>query len=77
VIDPILCCFYCGEILPNLTEKQIKTFGKPECCGEFMMPIDRNKIHCILKAFNKIKINLEKELVSGFGCEQYVEKLNE
>ena len=65
-IDGVAICIYCGFFLdtyPN--EKQMKIFGKPRCCDYDMLKIERNKLHTIVRAIDKLKGNLESELLKG------------
>jgi chemotaxis receptor (MCP) glutamine deamidase CheD len=56
------------------TPAQIKMFGKPKCCeDEEMIKIPSKNLHAVIKALAQLKVNLEKELVEGFNCAQYLE----
>ena len=72
--DPFNVCLYCGSTQEPLTEAQERIFGKSECCGELMHQVDRNRIHELLKGLDALKTTFERELVKGFGCEQYLGK---
>lgn len=67
-------CLACGEIMNDPTDDQIKRFGRPECCGMEMVAVNISNIHAILKGIDKLKTALEKELIKGFGVEQYLDK---
>lgn len=71
--DDIVVCFYCGEVMNAPTKEQIKMFGKPKCCSELMLKIKASNVNRIIKSIDKLKINLEKELLKGFGCDQYLD----
>jgi hypothetical protein len=70
--DFIRVCLLCGETMNDPTKEQIKMFGKPKCCDTEMVKLPMKNIHAVIKAMAVLKTNLEKELVKGFGCEQYV-----
>jgi hypothetical protein len=65
ILDPCYICIYCGEFIEGMTPEQIKMFGKPQCCGLNMLVIERERIHIIVKSMDKLKANLEKELLRG------------
>lgn len=64
-IDKIAICFYCADVMEAPTKEQIKMFGKPVCCGYDMVAMDRNKIHTVVRAMDKLKKNLEEQLLKG------------
>lgn len=70
--DYLLCCMLCGATMNDLTPAQIKVFGKPKCCSEAMVRVPTKNLHAVIKALDQLKVNLEKELIRGFGCEQYL-----
>ena len=47
------------------TEEQASIFGKPKCCGYEMIVVDRNKIHTVVKALDKLKEGLERMILEG------------
>ena len=49
----------------DLTKEQIKLFGKPRCCEYDMLKIDDFKLHTIVRAVEKLKSNLEKEILKN------------
>ena len=57
-------CLYCGDTLET-TDQQIKRFGKPSCCEEKMIKINRNRVYKIITSLEKIKDSLEKETIKG------------
>ena len=57
-------CLYCGELL-ELEEAGVKLLGKPKCCQHLMAEIDMNKVHTIVSGLDKLKTNLEKEILRG------------
>lgn len=63
MIDPVLICIYCGDIMDAPTEKQIAIFGQPECCEMKMLEIERNNLHKVLKGVESLKKNIEHEIV--------------
>lgn len=70
--DYLFACLLCGETMPKLTLAQVKIFGKPKCCDELMTKVPINNLHAVIKALDRLKINLEKELIKDFGCDQYL-----
>jgi hypothetical protein len=64
-------CLYCAETMGELTEAQRKVFGDQMCCGEEMVRVKITNIHAIIKSLDKLKVSFERELLKGFGCEQY------
>lgn len=75
-MDKRRMCLACGELMNDPTPEQIKKFGSPECCGMEMVSVNVSNLHAILKGLDKLKIALEKELIKGFGCDQYLDKKN-
>jgi hypothetical protein len=65
MIDPIAICIYCSDIMEAPTKEQIKIFGKPSCCGYDMLYIEREKIHTIVRSLDKLKKNLEDQILKG------------
>lgn len=65
MVDPLVICVYCGEVMNALTPQQEKMFGKPVCCGYDMLRIEREKIHAVVRAADKLKENLEAEVLKG------------
>ena len=65
IIDGVMICIYCGDVMEALTKEQIKIFGKLICCDFDMLKIDGNKIHSIVNSMNALKSNLEKEILKG------------
>jgi hypothetical protein len=65
MIDRIFCCVYCGSVQEDLTKEQMKIFGRPNCCDYDMVPLDRNKMLVIVKALDKLKKNIEEEILKG------------
>lgn len=63
MIDPVLICVYCGDLMDAPTEKQIDVFGFPECCDYKMLQIERNNLHRVHKGIENLKANIEHELV--------------
>jgi hypothetical protein len=61
----MLICIYCGDVMGDLTKEQIKLFGKPRCCEYDMLKIDDFKLHTIVRAIEKLKSNLEKEILKN------------
>lgn len=70
--DFIFVCFNCGETMEDLTKEQLKIFGKPKCCSKNMVRVDFSNQHATIKALDKLKVYLEKQILSGTGCEKYV-----
>jgi hypothetical protein len=72
--DYIRACLLCGSTMNDLTPAQVKMFGKPKCCEDVeMVLLPTKNLHTVIKALAQLKINLEKELVEGFNCGQYLE----
>lgn len=65
MIDGISIRFYCGDVMDTPTKEQIKMFGKPTCCGYGMVPMDREKIFAVVKSLDKLKKNLEEQILKG------------
>jgi len=65
MVDKILICIYCGDVMEGLTEEQIKIFGEPTCCEFSMLPVEREKMHKIVISLDNLKANLEAELLKG------------
>lgn len=69
----MLVCLFCGDTRNSMTKEQIKRFGEPTCCESRMIEIDETKAHAIIKGLDKVKVALEKEILRGSGCEQYLD----
>lgn len=65
IIDKLMFCIYCGNTSKALTKEQAKIFGKPTCCGYAMLEMDLSKLHTIVKNLDKLKKNLEEEILRG------------
>ena len=65
IVDKLMICFYCGSTTKGLTKDQIKIFGKPTCCEYPMVEMDKCKIHIVVKSLEKLKKNLEEEILQG------------
>jgi hypothetical protein len=65
MLDKILICLYCGEVMEALTKEQMKIFGKPSCCGYDMVAMEREKIHTVVRSIDKLKKNLENQILKG------------
>jgi len=67
MIDPVLICIYCGDLMNKPTDNQIKVFGSSalECCGYDMLTIDRNNLHDISKGIDKLKESVNEEIIRG------------
>ncbi len=65
MIDKICVCLYCGSTQEALTKEQIKIFGKPRCCEYDMVHLDRDKMLIVVKALDKLKKNIEEEILKG------------
>lgn len=64
-VDPIYLCMYCGSIMEQPNEKMMAIFGHPSCCETKMVVAERDKIFDIVKALDKMKENLEQEILKG------------
>jgi hypothetical protein len=64
--DSILACPYCGDIMEQLTKEQRKVFGKPTCCDNEMLTIDRARVYEMIKGLDTLKSNLERETIKDF-----------
>lgn len=67
MIDPVMICIYCGELMESLTEKQMKVFGHPNCCDLKMLVVERNKLFQIVKGLEVLKAKMEAEIVKGIA----------
>lgn len=65
ILDPLLICVYCGDTMDGMTPEQIKIFGEPSCCEHNMLKIERERIHAIVRSVDKLRANLEKEILEG------------
>lgn len=65
MLDGIVVCFYCGDVMEAPTKEQIKIFGKPSCCGYDMVLMEREKIHTVVRTLDKLKKNLEDQILKG------------
>ena len=65
MLDPILICLYCGDLMDGLTEKQIEIFGKPTCCEFDMLTIERERMHTIMRSLDTLRKNIENEVLKG------------
>jgi len=65
ITDSLHFCVYCGATAKTLTKEQIKIFGAQECCEHAMLEIDMSKVLIVVKALDKLKSNLEKEILEG------------
>lgn len=65
MLDPILICIYCGDLMDAPNEKQIEIFGKPTCCDFDMLRIEREKMHTIMRSLDTLKANIEAEVLKG------------
>ena len=63
--DGLAICPYCGYTMDALTPEQEKRFGVLMCCEREMLVIDKDKYYAIVKALDKIKATIEKELLKG------------
>jgi hypothetical protein len=71
--DFLRACMLCGEVQNDPTPAQVKMFGRPVCCADQeMILIPTKNLHAVIKALAQLKVNLEKELVKDFGCDQYL-----
>ena len=73
----IRACLLCGEIMNDPTPAQVKIFGKPKCCSIQMAKLPSSNIRAVIKALDRLKVNLEKELVKDFKCDQYLKVEND
>lgn len=65
MLDGIVICFYCGDVMDAPTKEQTKIFGKPSCCGYDMVLMEREKIHTVVRTIDKLKKNLEEQILKG------------
>jgi hypothetical protein len=63
MLDAVRVCLYCGEVMEAPNKEQIKIFGKPICCGYEMVLVERNKILTVTRSLDKLKANLEKQII--------------
>jgi len=64
-IDILLFCPYCGDTMSAPTEEQVSIFGPPKCCDYEMVVMDRNKLHTVVKALDRLKESLEAKILEG------------
>lgn len=64
-VDRVFICVYCGDLLSGMTDEQMERFGKPECCDFNMLPVDREKVHTIVRSLDTLRENLEEELLES------------
>ena len=65
IVDPILACPQCGDVL-SYSQEQYEKWGIPPCCDYKMLVIERDNIYRLIGGLNKLVENLEKELVKDF-----------
>jgi hypothetical protein len=66
MVDQVWACLLCGELMENLTPRQLKLFGKPKCCeSKMMIPFDRNDLFKIVKGLEVLKTKMEAEIIRG------------
>jgi len=65
MLDPVMMCIYCGDVMEAPSEKQIEIFGRPTCCEFDMLVVEREKIHTIVRSLDNLRKNLETELLKG------------
>lgn len=65
MIDPVLICVYCGDLMDYPSEEWIERFGLPPCCEQDMLQVERNSMFKIIKALDKLKEALEAEILRG------------
>lgn len=66
-VDPIYICLYCGDIMNRPNDRMMELFGEKAlvCCSLPMIKADRDKIYTIVLAIDKLKENLEGQILSG------------
>lgn len=67
-IDLIYVCLYCGEINEPPNEQMAALFGMtsgPRCCEFKMAKAERNNLYDMIKGVEKLKANLENEILKG------------
>ena len=69
MVDPILVCIYCGDLMDYPTENQLRIFGgnMPDCCGLKMLTVERNKLWEIAKGMENLKKKIEEEMLRGIA----------
>ena len=66
MVDRVLVCLICGDLMNAPNEKQLKIFGHPKCCETMdMVPMDRNHLFKIVKGLDNLKAKLEDEILRG------------
>lgn len=65
VKDFFIICPYCSESMDFPTDRQLELFGWPECCGERMLTLNREKLFKLVKGLDNLKIKLEAEMIKG------------
>jgi len=65
MLDPIVICIYCGDVMEAPNERQREIFGIPTCCEFEMLSIEREKMHTIVRSIDNLRTNLEAEILKG------------
>jgi len=65
MLDPVVICIYCGDVMEAPNERQIEMFGKPICCGFDMLHVEREKMHTVVRSLDNLRQNLEAEILKG------------
>lgn len=67
MVDPVLVCFYCGDVISYPTENQMKFFDNrlPRCCDKTMATLDRNDLFKVSEGLKKLKEKIDEEIIRG------------
>lgn len=65
MIDAIVVCPYCAELMDAPNQRQLELFGYPNCCDFPMLKVDRNKLFKMVQGLDNLKAKLEQEILRG------------
>lgn len=67
VVDSVYVCMYCGELMDSPSDKALEMFGEKAitCCEHPMCKLEEDKLFVVMKAFDKLRENIEKRVLKG------------
>ena len=65
MLDPVLICMYCGDLMDHPGERAIEVFGTPQCCEFDMLMVERDKLYRIHEGLDELKKKIEEEMIKG------------